>query len=1362
MQNDWVNTPENELENSETSQIKWKSKEMILKEYYEDFLSSKINSWDKSKDIEFYNRIIKDKDWYISKKTTWDEQKGYSFLLDLRNHILYNHPDFWAVNIVDLEKITDKKLILRDILSYWINVETLRKSSIDLIKKEYIDIENGWELSWDNLDFIVKEIEKLNQDELFEITKNSLNRLNFLKKIFWKNYNKKIKTKENEKIENAFDNLLSKINFQTLDENKKNAIINLLADRKRIFSLWSEDDVFEFLELFDSNQKLELLKVFSPVISLGKLCKNNNDKLSYWFLDKEKIIELLKNSVKNWNYKQIFGSNINQQLEDIFKIIKDRNKEDIFDIINLDDIFVDINDIINLDDIWDEFKSLVWQSLFTKAIASKITQEYNQSVDESIKDFKHINFKIDVEGSVLSDFKKQVEISINEKSEKIKWLKKFNAWSCIKLTKKDENKETIDLIKIDELNQWVEWVPSSQWINYTSLINNEKWFISYSELYNHFLKIDNAVILSEEESKQDLDIAQINNLNEWQINDLDNLNLFLDDIDENWKLFNLNKLKKVVFYTWEPNKDNDDYWVFTVELSQNGNNLIVKDSWWIIQPCMWLNEWSFSNFYWAFKDSLGRRCWDFQDINWLITSLQNKKTTNDKIHEKYDWLVFKDWQIVDEKNNEKDYTYFIWEDWKNTVKIDKIDWDKIDISFWDLKNKKAKDWEKLDKDSKDGFEFQIWFKKTVSLQEFYWLINKYWCTPYEYHQNQENDSNKIDLVNKNSNLFKNYMSKPSLFQLIKWWKKFIDTIKSKLEYWRDVNSLRFAASLWKMIPFLPADWTYTLNNQVQSAEIDLTAKLKDEIKKMPSEKRYKYVRKIILDRDSEYYEINAALLATLEKTWTLYPTDLSDLEWKYVWYNAYCKWWFDHAYFNEIKTRFDWKAGDGSWNRVFSELALVEEWAFKYWKEKNWWLLPAEFFKKIRWAAQSWVDEEVKDAETKTATSLDVQERVWYGIKQIKDNLYPNALGSIKPIFDKASSNPIVVNKVPFLLMACGATKNMDKSLLDKFNKIYTAGYPVPMLLFAFNPDSWVNYTELLYRVMIRFAYAKSKQKWDELYKLLTISNWTEIKWLDDLKIDSSVISSAKSKIGTVNHEKHIDNLWEFWDKNGQWMIDKMHMTADPQVMLEKEKVKDFDEYHKQIMWWFDYYSYNKDQIWEHVCNYWHSNFLLMDTFKVLDKLTAPDRKPEMSMIEWKSLKHFKLSLSKAIKTWIKDLDLEWQNYKRYAHLEWQAKIDAINADKFKIFQMYNKWFITYLTQKLPNADKMLNGWPLKKDLEDAGIVLPYKLWSNWEIINLTDKEIDKLEKENFEKIIMWWWKTSKVVTDYTRDRYGSILRNAA
>lgn len=1078
---------------------------------------------------------------YLSSLSQIDEE----FLENKKNEFIKSNDNLREdfISLEDNEKDTKlKEIIEKKFQKNFIEKENL----INWLEKTLV---NAFVLSDQNkldLKTLIKKesIENLKKISLF---KSMQERFLLDSKIYKNAQDIKYREDTTDKLAEVLWNIANEIlKSSDLDEEKIKILefINSFSSLNLIDESHIENVFSYLIDKWLKKEAALLLNHFISKISLKNIRK-------YWLKSKEELENIKEKIIKE--YKQI---NPNLKIE-----IGDLDEDKIF----IDD-FWDIKDLKNTD-----FAYLIVKEI-NKLKEDTIKQNYENSI------LRYLKTEWDNE-NINNSFIDYI------KNNPLKWVN--NIWNLKKgsylifETKKSDWKIHRMIQKVDEVDSWVSLeskavklsnYTSSYWVLKTS--NNTKDFL-YENFYE-FLKLPSLSNENEESKIDFLTEEEYRHYKLWETkinwkyektwekiqeiekedslnNSKEDLKAKIDAIDPAWAHLDITKPWSTTFVVWNP--WDKDFWYYSI-ISIDDKSIPWKITLSSKDYKTWINETlNFNDFLRAFELKWAKR-WEFI---WEKEKFAQKFLSMKAFDSKFE---LKDWKLlekVEKGEKARKLEYLANSKWE-AIKIEEFWLDYVSICTWNLKEETSKDWKTPKR------KFSLSYPTRVSYEDFYAYINnikdeeKDWYKPILEEKEQKPD--EIKDVNRKSSIWKSLLSFYCINDIMTWLKMLPTLVEDYLKQWSSIRSAKFALALWKNLP--------------DSVRLQLQSKVESEWKKAVEDLVGKWVtldstefvpiiKKVILNKSSEDFEVEAAMISILKKYWVLYRWQLAEYKWTFVWYKALGGKPNDALYMHTKK------AYEAAW-KPFTEEALLEEllkiqslpvyvdWKLNK-KRADFGIMKkrrSKFGKDYGWYVKTWIDDELKDWRAKTEWMLSVDSVIWYSLWEFSKLAYNNWLGAMDVVWEKWWDIK-QMNMIPHIITSTWIAQSLwDSSLNSLFAKSFKKPYPA-LHFCKTNEDIQT------YRNVCR-----------KLVEKMNISS-------DDKKSFYDSIDDSK------NEAKKVEAATKFYGKHWNELMKKLMINQDPVIFLEKDSDPDFKKYYEKLKslytsndygiekWWIENWFYNYD-----------------------------------------------------------------------------------------------------------------------------------------------------------------------------------------
>ncbi len=1260
------------------------------------------------------------------KKSEFIKEFSKKILIDSDKNLLIEE-------IMKNESIDDSKILksrLNKFKAYsddeYIKNFDLSKISIFNLKREvakqYVSLQNYRELFLeninDNFELDSKDILKIKKSELFKklddrqlenLLKNEKNKIAFLKNILYKELVLKneisfLKELDEKKVRERLSKIESK--NPDLAENVKIALLNI--------SQWKANNQdFKYLlfsDFLEIDEVKELLIKSIPFISLWEVKelwlaseqeiqsykdwivdsyiwdnKNIDDKVKadianslslydiklpiYLFLNSNDNIKKIASisdfswvadSIK-WKYKEIIEdlkeeSNIDI-LKNIWVDIEKIKKWSIIEIIipekdeawkateYFEKFYFEIKDFddnqIELKDIWkNEDIHYLWekQTFSYKQLLAYINKEKAKVKVFSKKEFKDLlsdeASEFDVDSSF--EFKKDWNsISDNEKTEIISWLIE------------EYTSQKLDLEK--KLNNLRAWLWEYSGLSEDDKNKKEKLLLDKIEF------LDKKIVKLKQWQVEIKEILQDYNFN----NFLDSLNL----LDKQWKDLGFDKW---IFIEMWKGLFEGQWWGSYEVINIDKTNWIIT-----LNSIAWKEHVDYENFLKVIKKEKAKRIKkiiNFSDI--LNNKLNNNHWKNLEI--KDGELIQKDVEYNNKKEDKK-IEYLVSNENSELVKINEINWDKVKVQFWEIKDlnkdeKKAKKYSDKDK----VHELKLWDEVEISLNELNKYIDDFELYPdWKIWQKSLKISDPLDVQNNikwkfSTRLFNKY----SISELIAGWKMMVAWIEDSLKRWNDIHAAKFALALGSI---LPEEIRADLKIKVEREEAEAMDKAIDWLSKVDSPIATKRIKEWLLNKNTSEYKKEAGLMFMLQKYGVLYAKELTEFQWKFLWYEAFWGRIWDELY-TDIKEECERN------NVPFSEEKLMHMLLKKQCK----WILKPErrsrLHKDYEWKWKTWVSEEFEKWYKDASKKRNATEMVKWWMDEAFGWTIPNALWWFKKAIERWDG-PEIMSEWFFSLMYSWVLGQQDENLLVEIKNLWDSNWlPVIMIRFASNKGDIDFFNKTVLSLAKRIQEVDSDQ-FPEIYEKA-----------------KEIFEEVSSWKGT--EKERLEKTQKFWKKYWKALSKALYFQdtsesetskTDKLILLEKDDNPIFWEYYNKVraFTWIGW-AFNKDlmddESWEHWLAWLNHKEIIKRFFR---------------MDSWRSIPSVNISVVERLWSKLSD-DINSINNKNMEILWWD---DLINKRRYLklIFRDIFSWFIT----NHPDATflrKYVEASPFKDDMKKWGV----------------------------------------------------------
>jgi len=1232
--------------------------------------------------------------------------------------------------IMEKESIDDSELLKRKLQNFKaytenddlknfdeskINIADLRKEVV----KEYTELnnlryvylnflENNYELVSKELEFLERsdDFNRLTKYQLENLLKNEKSNIDFISSILKKKINVRndiniFDSLTDKKIESRLNEVAKK--DPELAHNLKIALLNISEwkannqDFKYLFSSW----------LLNFDEKKQLLEKFFPYITFSQAKK-------YWLLSDEELEK----------YKDItFDIFIRENVD-----LNQEEQEKLKDVLNIDNLKISIKELsdnindANLDSIVSDY-NFTWVSESIndtfKEAKEKLKEESNIEllknlwIDiEKIKKWAIIEIIIPEKDEDWEDTKyhekyffeikdisdKELELKDIWKNDDIhyQWEKKAFSYkelstyinkekAKVKVFSKKEFKDlvtdeasefdvdssfefvkNIDSITGDEKNEIINWLIdeyTSQKLDLEKKLSNlRSWLWEYTGLSEDEKNKKEKLLLDKIEF---LD-KKIVKLKQWEVENEEiledyNFNNFLDNLnllDKQWKDLGF---EKWIFI---------EMWKGLFEWQWWGSYEIIdldKTNWIItLNSIAWREQVDYENFLRVVKKQKAKRTKKITNFNAILNDKLNNNLWKD--------LEIKDGELIQkevEYNNKKEdrkIEYLVSNENNELVKINDINWDKVLVQFGEVKDldkdeKKAKKYSDKDKVN----EIKLWDETEISLNELNKYIDDFKLYPdWKLWQKSLKTADPLDVQNDikwkfSTRLFNRY----SISELIAGWKMMVAWIEDSLKRWNDIHAAKFALALWSI---LPEEIRADLKIKVEREEAEAMDKAIDWLSKVDSPIATRRIKEWLLNKNTPEYKKEAGLMFMLQKYGVLYAKELTEFQWKFLWYEAFWGRIWDELY-NDIKAESERN------NVPFSEEKLMH----MLLKRQCKWVLKPErrsrLHKDYEWKWKSWVSEEFEKWYKDASKKRNATEMVKWWMDEAFGWTIPNALWWFKKAVERWDG-PEVMSEWFFSLMYSWILGQQDENLLVEIKNLWDSNW-LPV-------------------IMIRFA----SNKWDIDFFNKTVLNLAKRMQEIDSNRFPKIYDEAKEIFDDMQSWKwtekdRLDRTQKFWKKYWKALSKSLYFQdvwksetskTDKVILLEKDTNPIFWEYYNKVraftwIWW----AFNKELMDDESGEHW---LAWLNHKEIIKRFFRMD--------SWRSIPSANISVVERL-WWKLSEDINSINDKNM-EISWND--DLINKRKYLklIFRDIFSWFVT----NHPDATflkKYVEASPFKDDM---------------------------------------------------------------
>lgn len=997
---------------------------------------------------------------------------------------------------------------------------------------------------------------------------------------------------------NIFENDDKLLDSKKIDE--KNLLENIKISSSS-FKKLSEDKKFQLFDIFNNYKKINFSQLESVLESLSD--NKSKENLLKYFISSISVKDL----EKVWLFNSQMKNKILESIQNTTWVSEDEAK-DIFQSIEKDKIFLDVDDLN-----WFDLSSL----LQNKSLQRQILDEYNSEIteswlDENIQNSLKLDEKWNIHKSFINFVKNSEKISEEIKSQ-IDLLEKWNYFEIQSWEKKwfyniksIDNWNTVSSKSmIFENITWEHWI-KKLWNWYDEIHSYETFFNLLEKISSSDLKNTFSIKFYTKDNFKNSWIKET--VESWEeISSYDDLVKWLDLIDKDWKDFWLSEDKTALL-------KKDENFIFMIKKVDKAGKTITIDQWWKL----WNVKVSFKEFYSIFKSSSG----NFKRVKKINTFTEALSSWLKWLED----LELKNWKIFDKNDKTKTpiKSFVSWD--KKWLIINEISENWIKYTIWDIEEKKGKK------------TLKKWLLSS-NFTQFLEDIKENWFIPEKKSTLEENNKTP----EKKWNIIWKFLLWLSIADIKNSWEFLIDSIKKKLERGNRLKSLKFAEKFWWIFW---KEMKMSLQSMKESEEKSLIEEIKWNLQTLDSKEMIEQVELILWNKNSESYEIIAALFS-VSKYWNIYPKWLSKYSWSFMWYKAL--WWTEEFKQKEIiKAKEEWIN--------FTEEILVQGWLKnnkKIFRSKLW-----KDFAKELWA---WESDEIEawknDAWNKQKAWLALEHAIWL----LEWREYAWAIWAAEATFWKNGSSKDM-QAFWFVLAMSWFWKNFSQILAKKVAWLaYTTPYSSMMF---WRDESW---------------HKKYKAFIKSLIKNAPKFKWREEKVLADLE-------------KAYKWDEVVKKLFSFWKEYWDDLVDYINFK-DSYVALQSDKIPDFKVFldESRSIWWdgndfwpkkenFEDWTYDKNP----VAMSWESNAM---AFMRLDPWA------ELVWEEWKKVFNMYIDTLKNIKKWDGSIEQKRREFKKVfepferkmASIHW-GFIDKVQYWKHPVYtRLIDNWldFIKNQSEKI-------------------------------------------------------------------------------
>lgn len=986
----------------------------------------------------------------------------------------------------------EKDYLYREFITTGAAFESKRKALFNTLDQEF-NLPKWWAAR------LKKEIETLPLEKLEKYLKTRNVRAEFIQKSF-----------QNETvIEHDMGKQFEKIfNGKKLSPKQEEAMAKIYLS-----SSVDEGDLDEALDLFKTLEEKQLIiKFFLPTISLGDLAERIN-------LSDGQVREIIEQSIQ----QDFFDTDFKLSGSDL---------KDAIDRINPQDIIIPT--YLFPESVVNAILSTQGRKVIAKAI-----EETNTPILKDFEEGNELGLTPDKDGKLLPSFIERLR-----KDFGLPHAEFFQEGNFIKGKSKDmDGKEHPFYLVIDEINDDPkinkETNGNGKFITVRNILTadgqsiDKNWKAkkgtgtpsSYYDLYalikqwlegekweKNGVELSTQAFMDEAIEKGELQEAILPE----NINNLTELNGALDKIDAAGAKYPIAQGSTI--QVGKP--EDDDFWVFTIKNINLHTRTIA-----ISRDGKWEEIYNYSTFFDIFKNRKGARLPKMETPEEFLAALQNH---NEKGKEFGDLIFDKDRGFIpkDQKDN-KDFpsvTQFIGD--RDTIFLhDGLDpagsgWS---MGEWEEEEEKNDKWEVVSRSGKykDGAH-----KYSGHYNALFAHLLKAKAVPIIKPVPLKASGKAGKNMDMKSGFFKSYFGNPSLHSMYTGAKNLIDFVKNKLEHNSSLEAAKFQLALGKKLGFSDAVMR-ELRNKVYGNTRELMDKMVKDLSDMPAWERQKEVIHILENKGSHDYEVQAAVLAMLQKHGRLYVWALQKYEGSFIFFERITGVKYDP---NSAVTRNVTKEAERR-GIPLREEAMIQFHVHWLWSEKGWYGCDSGLWGKVRNSWEEGIKNE-KEAWAKQAGQYNnAKQRLVVVKDKMKSGEVSQGVGAMEKVWSKGGSGPDMHLPAIYLILS-GISNSLHTSQMDEFyNDFKTHAHTFPALAFFHSPDK----VKLFQRVMDKLCERDPSMKKD----YAVVKGYQKSNELD----------------------KNIDALETFWGKHGGKLHKKLVMSEDPEILFLAKTDEDFAGY---------------------------------------------------------------------------------------------------------------------------------------------------------------------------------------------------------
>lgn len=1389
-----TNTSQNTAKRQDESRNTSKKDQDNLFEFLKDFKENGLKP--DANNPESYDEAYKTK--FLDELLGWKYKEKIEKFKNWKDK--YNDLDLNKISIEDMREKFQEDLR---------NFQISRNDTIKLTMNEFKITEAEAE----------KEIKNLIEDKLNKLKENDKKGKQARKKHFeelWFQRNIKFNNEElkwitDTSIKQAIQKIKNDGNILKKNKEEFFKTLRLLDNRNKTEPL-NNQDIICIQEMLEANILSEefwqkLIKNYLPFISIWEAKKA-------WFLKESAEIQKLVVEVEN-RLKIKFHSmdEVDKILVDLEKVVipsKD-NFKGIFKYFSIDiaqNLAKDYN--LEFDDIKDKIEGEVRDFVNLKIKLGELeSNETKLKNSEESREKRLLNLNkftnwciIEIDANWVKNYVKVVSANDAEKSLKLEtiwqWeninLNKVNAdkWTTIsynafyKSLRDSKNSIYTFYSEADIQNKVVLWDLKASNLHLFTIedikndeVNRAEFQDRYKEILDEKIREINNIKTwksKEEQDKIDERVRELEEKRDRNLTDeelIDQLNLLsliakLDELDEEWKLFGL---EKGMFL--EGGRDDE-------------NNLLPES----LFEIMWISDWKISlrpvnnwiywkieeidyvTFYESFKQNKTKRIkavWDFKNLF-------------DEM--KWDWYKYENWKIQAEKEEKwykwTDVEYLVSDDDSKMIKIESISWDKVIIQEWERHNRTSEF--TRDYDKKHGTKHALYDKKGNIVDrsqdnkieadsDVFYLWDSYEITTTELKRKIENTKWKL---HPDVKIWKKQEPEKNDSQV--WWglswffsnwyniwdiiwgpKKIYKTIEEYFKKWQDIRSAKFALAMWR---FLPLELRSELQTKMEMEENESMEKFLKELEVVESSIATERIEKWLKNSNTPEYKKEAWLMFMVEKYWVLTNKTLWEYNWKFLWYEAF--WWkvWDKLYM--------WVKHDceKSWIQFSEEylmyVLLLKQCKWWYnWIKRRWKLYKGYDSKWANWIKADY--EKWKEDATKRRLA---QDRLEWWMNELLLWAVPCAIWWFEEVIDKWGKLEVMTEWF-FCLIYSWVLYDTDQKVTKHFENMWKSrGMPHVIPMFATTATDMKFFNQVVLQTckeMERIEPIKYKDIWKEAQDLYNdaLNNRKSTSWPERVKAVRAFWKKFWKPLSRTLHKTDNFDWWSLGNIAETKNTNKIADTSDNPI---------FKKYNEELQGRIEANNFHEDYIKDCL---WHSWVWWLNTKKMITMYLAQNStwwtNWKMANKVWKWISS---DIEEMWKLWrqYKDNNVEYERCKKYIvnKLEnvisgfsrqlWDQRIfDRLQKEWF-VAESMNKWWIKLINfwtnENLDLSKKII----LKKDddgkIEEWNTTIQQELEKAAEnILNGTDmsnkRDFSLLNPENIIR-----WKTTEILKMNKRDNH--------